>query len=577
MPETSEIEREKGAQWPGLPWLLALLACVAWAPSIFTGGFSFDDREAIFENPVVLGDLPAYVAFERDYWFHRGPAGHYRPLTTLTLRLDHRLHDHVAAGYHASNVLLHALVVLLLALVSKSVVTGMRAESGPTGQAPLGARQLPWIGVALFAVHPVLADSVAWISGRTSMVSALGGLLGAWVLLRSRRPESTALAAGVGLLLALLGKEDGIVFALAYWLLAGDKRRAVVLGCTTSLGLYSWLRYEALGEYFPQARGAPLADASLLERLHAGAFSILEALRLAIAPIRYAPHYRLNDLVPEPSFGTALVAGLAWVAFLLVLLSPLWAAKSRAVCTSAALAACAYLPVAQLVPAGEIFAPRFLYPVLLFGSLAFDAGLRRLLSGARLRGFSFLALLAISVALALAWNRSRVYASRTSYRISVLEQHPDDSRSWNGLGHALYERGNLKSARRAWQHALELDPQYSRPSTNLGISYWESDELARARECFEEAVRRGPRNAIAHVWLGRALQRDSEFEQAIYILENATRLAAGLAPAWNELARAHLAQGDLDAARSAVKRARELAPSSQATLETQAHIDRAER
>ena len=143
-----------------LGWIL-LLTLVAWAGSIVRGGFSYDDREVLFGNPVVEGEVPWTRAFTQDYWHHSGPVGHYRPLATLSLRLDRGLWGELARGYHATNVLLH------LAVVAAAGVLAMRA-AGPW----------PWLGLMVFALHPVLADSVAWLSGRTSMVSALGGLLG---------------------------------------------------------------------------------------------------------------------------------------------------------------------------------------------------------------------------------------------------------------------------------------------------------------------------------------------------------------------------------------------------------------
>ena len=206
-------------------------------------GFSHDDREVLTDNPVVAGDVPWTRAFAIDYWDHNAPAGHYRPLASLTLRIDRALWGERAAGYHATNVLLHVLVVALAGGIL--LRSGLRTP-------------LPWLGLTVFAIHPALADSVAWLSGRTSMVSALGGLAAGWVLAGvlargSARGAALLLVAATctscGVLAALLGKEDGFVFAPLLFLLGlRHSRRAALacaLGAATGITIYALMRHAA--------------------------------------------------------------------------------------------------------------------------------------------------------------------------------------------------------------------------------------------------------------------------------------------------------------------------------------------
>ncbi len=538
----------------GLLSLCVLLALLTWVPSIFSAGFSYDDREAILENPVVTGELPRTAAFDRDYWHHRGDAGHYRPLAILTLRLDYALWENDPRGFHFTNVLLHAGVVLLLGLW-----LGQRSPPG-----------VPWLGLAIFAAHPVLADSVAWVSGRTSMLCALGGLLGAVQLARSKTAVARTLACTIGVLLALLSKEDGIVFAVAYFAFEKKHRRTVVAGTLIAVFTYAKLRSHALGSSFPEAPGAPLADATLLERMHVGGFAILEALRLSAFPFFYPPHYRVQDVAPPSSFATSSAAVLAWVGLAFLLVRPLWKRTSSSAALSGAVVAAAALPVLQLVPAGEVFAPRFLYPLLLFGAPLLDALLRRSLPSSTARGVVFALLLV--VAIPTAWKRSAVYKTRGSYRSAVLELHPDDARSWNGLGHDYFERGLIDAAREAWERATEIEPSYSRPWTNLGISYYTEGDSRLALPYFVEAVETGPQNPVAHIWLGRARLERSQVLEARDLFLKATKLAPGMAAGWNGLAKACLELNHADGARMASDRAQRLAPTDKETLEVRARI-----
>ena len=537
-----------------------LLVLVAWVPSVFRAGFALDDREVLFGNPVVEADLPLSSAFDRDYWHHREDAGHFRPSATLSLRFDRGLHGESAAGYHATNVALHLLACALAAWC----LTALARRFDWTGP-------WPWFGLALFAVHPVLADSVAWISGRTSMLAAIGGLLGARAVLASRGAVTAALASAGGLVLALFGKEDGVVFGLLYLLLVSKPRErvAVSIGCSLAVAAYGFLRFRALGQILPEAPSAPLAGAPLFERLEVGGQALIEGVRLLVLPLGYSPHYRVEDLAFADEGSFLALAGVvgAWIFWGVCASAPLLFRKRegwhRAAILSCSLAAFSVLPVLQLVPAGEVFAPRFLYPVLLFGMVFFDDAIRRVTASDR--SARLLRVLVLGLLVVAAWQRSGVYASRGSFRNAILAEHPDDSRSWNGLGHHYYEEGQVELAREAWRRALRIDSNYSRPWTNLGISFFQEGKHEDALACFDQAVNTGPKNPIAHVWAARARLEQSDYEAALDGFVRACELAPGLAPAWRGRARAEFQLEDLQAALRSIDRALALAPRSRSS------------
>ncbi|MEE8467532.1 MAG: hypothetical protein V3T22_03710, partial [Planctomycetota bacterium] len=435
------------AHWLALPLALpdvlspVLLALVAWGASLSLSGFSFDDRELLFDNPVVEGSLPWSALFGRDYWEHRGAAGLYRPLSAASLRLDRWLWGESPVGYHATNVCLHACVVALACLLCRRLTRG---------RAPW-----PFLGLALFAVHPALADSVAWIAGRTSMLAALPGLAGALVvsLLAGRTGTgarmATGLAAGLGVLGALLAKEDGVVFALLVVAVASSRSRraALVAGAGAALGLalYLLLRHAALGPWLPAAVGAPLGGLPLGERLTLGGATLAVGLRVALLPFSYPPTWELADF----AFASPALALALWSALLCALLGGArlalrGAGSARIVGGSLCLAAAAVLPVSQLVPLGELLAPRFLYLPLLLAAPFLHAACGAVLPPRHRRALVS-ALLALCVA--GAWQRSGVYASRLSYWEERLVHQPRSARVWNGLGNARWEAGDRTAAR----------------------------------------------------------------------------------------------------------------------------------
>lgn len=534
------------------PWLALALALAAWLPSVWSAGFSYDDREALRGNPVVEGGAPVREAFLRDYWDHLAPAGHYRPLASLSLRLDHaRFGERDARGWHATNVALHAGVVALAGLLLALLARGVR---------------VPWIGLALFAAHPALADAVAWISGRSSMLAALGGLAGALgvVLLADREGLAArtglACAAGLGLALALLGKEDGVVFGLVYALLAwrASRRAAVwsVVGSALGLALALALRAAALGGPWPSAPHAPLAASGLAERLLVAGRAQLELARLVVWPVAHPPSYEGATELLAPAVGLALLGWLAWLALAATGVRSARRDPQRLAGWSALLAALALVPVQQWIPSGVVLAPRFLYLPLLLAVPALDAPFARL--APRPRALVAGALLAAM--LAGCWSRARVYADRASFQQAVLAARPDDARAWNDLGLAREEAGDLDGARAAWEEAARLDDGYGRPWSNLGRLALDDGDLERAHAALSRAARLGPGNAVAWHNLGVLELRLDEPARALEAFERALVLAPRRADTWRAHGRA-LARLERRAdARAAFLRALELDP-----------------
>lgn len=551
-----------------LPVLLALLA---WAPSIWIGGWALDDRELVEGNPVVEGHLSWTAAFGRDYFHHVLDTGAWRPLASLSLRADRALFGGDARGFHGTNVALHALVVALAAWLAGR----------------LGAGRGPWLGVCAFAVHPALADSVAWISGRTSMVSALPLLAGALALhalaRRASAPRSApagspavlvavlvavAAVAAAASFLAACGKEDAPVLALGLLPLvaASVARRAAAaafLGALAGAGAALLLRAAALGAALPRAPFAPLAGEPLLERLGVGGAALIEAARWAAWPAHYPPRHDLESLRAALPLAPAATLLLGAALFLALAAGP-WLARARAPGAapslagwSAALAALAVLPWLQVVPAGELLAPRFLYLPLLAAIPLVDALLRRALPS---RARPWVLALALLLALPAAWQRSGVYAGRAAFRAAILAHSPRDAPSWNDLGLAREEEGDLGGALAAWARAAELDPSYSKPWSNLGRVQLARGELDAAEASLRRAVALGPRNPVAHVNLASARLRLDRPRDAEALYLRATELAPGLGPAWRGLGLARLRLGFEVEARAALERALELDP-----------------
>ena len=170
------------------PWIIAVLLGVAvflnFLPALFGDFVNWDDAEHVFENRTVLDGLsPAGVRGA----FTEVVVCCWAPLTVLSYQCDSTLFGTGPAGYHLTNVLLHACAAATLALA----LGRMTAAPGLSAAA-----------VLLFAIHPLRVESVAWISERKDVLSVL--LLGVTLLAYERYCRAPSIAWYVGVVIALL-------------------------------------------------------------------------------------------------------------------------------------------------------------------------------------------------------------------------------------------------------------------------------------------------------------------------------------------------------------------------------------
>lgn len=143
--------------------VLAAATLICYWPATSFGFVALDDPSNIERNQLVTDGLTvdgvraALTTSHPDYW---------RPLTWLSLMIDHELHGLDARGYHRTNIMMHAMAAVLLLLA-------LRAMTGSTWRSALVA--------ALFALHPSHVESVAWITERKDVLSAMLGFASLWM------------------------------------------------------------------------------------------------------------------------------------------------------------------------------------------------------------------------------------------------------------------------------------------------------------------------------------------------------------------------------------------------------------
>ncbi len=187
-------------------WLTALVLCVVTFLAFlnsFEAGFPMDNQRLLAAYPrlqeATLSNIG--LVLSHTYWWPTGEAGLYRPFTTLTYLFNRAVLGDTASGYHWINLLLHTGNVLLLWMLALR----------------LGRKLVPAACIAgLWAVHPLVTESVTNIVGRADLLAAMSTLGGLLLYLKSTQAEGARkawwlAALGLATLIGVFSKESAVV------------------------------------------------------------------------------------------------------------------------------------------------------------------------------------------------------------------------------------------------------------------------------------------------------------------------------------------------------------------------------
>jgi len=480
---------------------VALLAFCVFANAL-GGDFVWDDR------PLILGDYMVKSfdhldhLFTNDFFFRDEndlAYGYYRPLTTLTYVLDYALHADQPLGYHVTNGLLHALCSALVVLMLLRLELDWRAAL---------------IAGALFAVHPIHVENVAWIAGRTDLVAFV--LTGICVLLhleaRDRPPGSRGrrirvIGSALAFALALLAKEMAVVviawLGLAHLLLWKDgwgRSLRAVAPLAAAFALYLVWRFAILGVPAPGQGDSHGTDTALMSL----GPTWIRYLGWLVFPIDQSAYVQnpyvtgVTDIRFLPSLVALIGAGVLT-----------WKLARPAVAFVVLAAASSFLPISNLVRVagpddmGAIMAERFLYfPSFWLLTLAAlgAVGLIRVV-GERRWARTLIAVVVAGVLVVLSAatvSRNRVWASEPALFENALRSSPDAALVWGNLANYHLRSGDLPAAEKALEKLEELDPEsyFARSSRALWhVMQGRHDEAVDLQERIVRSSRR--KNPVA--------------------------------------------------------------------------------
>ncbi len=512
-----------GWHWP-LAALLLALACAAAFYRVLAADFiNFDDDVYVTANPLVRGglSLPGLAGA-----FARPLASIYQPLTQLSLMADASLWGADPYGFHLTNLILHAVNALLLLLLLVRWT---------------GARWRSLAASALFALHPLRVESVAWVTERKDVLSGLFFLLAllAWHAWLRRRGGGRWALVLVLFAAALLSKQMVVTLPLLlllldWWPFARHAAApAVPTGAPPLAGpgpvwrllVEKWALF-ALALAFGLVALAMVAgsgSAANLEQLQLGA-------RLGNAVVAYARYlgkfiwpsdlsifYVHPGLEGPPGWQVAL-AGLLLAG---LTAGALWQARRRPWLLVGWLWFCIGLaPVSGVAQSGShALADRFTYLPAMGLSLAVVWQGWELLARwlpARLARPLAAGLMGLWLALlgGLSWQQTGHWRDSISVFRQALASGNDHHFVRTNLGQALLARGEPQRAAHHLRRALELEPTAARAANNLGVIASGRGRLQRAKSWFERAIATRPGYADAYDNLAIVLFRQGDYRAA---------------------------------------------------------------
>jgi tetratricopeptide (TPR) repeat protein len=530
--------------------LLVAATVLAYQPA-WHAGFIWDDDVYVTNNRL----LTAPDGLKR-IWFSLDSPSQYFPLVYTVLRMERHAWGLASGGYHWVNILLHAANALLLWRV-------LRRLAVP------GA----WLGAALFALHPVQVESVAWVTELKNVLSLFFCLLAvrAWLEFIEDRPGSWRFYAAALIFqsLALFAKTTACTLPAALLLTLWFQGKSInlrrvfqvvpFLGAGVAMGMVSiWFEH-----YHQYAVGQAFALSPLVRVLIASR-AVWFYLGKLIWPANLSFSYAHWQIDPANFMAYIGLAGAVLAAAAIF--------RARRVAGRGPLTAAIYYVVMLSPLLGLIMEYTFRYSFVAdhyqyaacIGPLALAAaGIDKILSRFDhplpfIRPMTYGLLLALLGT--LTWRQCRIYDNSETLWRATLARSPGSTIARNNLSQVLLDKGDLDHAIQLSREVLALNPDDAVAQNNLGYALLQKGQLDDAIAHCQKSIALQPNAPDAYYNIGQALLKKSQFDAAITSFQMAVCLKPDYAAAFCNLGYALLQTGQVSAATVNYEKSAELDP-----------------
>lgn len=576
------VARDQRRTVAGICLGLAALVLATFGKAVTYKFVNFDDNEYVYSNPVVSRGLTlkgAVWAFSHAY------SANWHPITWLSHMLDCELYGLNPGGHHLTNVLLHTLTVIALFLV-------LRQMTGALWRSAFVA--------AVFAIHPLRVESVAWVAERKDVLSGLFFVLTLGAYLRLVRHPWSFGRYGLVLFLFALGLMCKqmlvtlpiVLLLLDYWPL----RRSETIGrlILEKIPLFALSAAASVVTLTAQNKAIEMsARITLWARLVNALVSCCIYLRQMIWPAKLAVFY------PFPTFGlppweVALACGV----LLAFSVSAIALRKTQPwLATGWFWYLVMLLPVLGIVQVGgQGHADRYTYLphigvymalVWLTAELGAKAGLGRAVFGPVMG--TIIVTLAICTWQQLGyWKNGETLwlraldcttdnvLARYNYAILLLDDDridesivqcrlalkiaPNDARPHVDLGAALLRKNDVDGAIKELMRSLQIDPNDAAAHQNFGRALVLKKKIPEAAAHFLKAIELKPDYSQAHFRLGELLFNSGRIDAAIAQYQQAIDIEPEYAAFHSSLGNALLRKGEAEAAAAEFERTLQIRP-----------------
>lgn len=475
-------------------YLIIILVSIVYLP-IFANGFVWDDEEQIITNPAIqnINNIPRLFLSST---FNSGGAVsmsglYYKPLMPVSFTFLYSFFGNSPWGYHFFQLIMHIGVCFVL----YKLLANLLKNEFPDKDAASN-KMLALAITATYAIHPGNVESVAYISSLQEILYSFFGLSSFLLLIKSLQRQvvnyKLIILSLILLLLALLGKESGIVYfpIIFFYLLLFNKKILPIwsLGSFLVIAFYLILRLGIANVSFSSKSLSPISQQPFLTRLTTLPFELMSYLRITYFPkdLFIAQHQVVNSVRDPRFFIGILITSL----FLTTLFGIIYKTKSKLLFFFFLWFSASISIALNIFPLDMTIAERWLYTPII-GLIGFTLVFLSKIIPWRMKEASIIFIFVIGILGTRSFLRVKNWKDGLTLYNHDVSHNPNSFDLQNNLGTELFRAGKHEEALGHFQKSLDLSPNWHTPLNNIGVYYEYKQDYEKANEYYLKAIENG--------------------------------------------------------------------------------------